>query len=112
MSGSILVPDHVTDLYKGACDGCTSKRECLVMAQLLRVSHDIPLAAGIVLIQQLTCRLDPKKEKVSRHVRDLVVRDLIEPAHNAWSSAVVLVQKKDGGWRFCVDYCKLNSVTI
>jgi len=92
MSGSILVPDHVTDLYKGACDGCTSKRECLVMAQLLReykdvfsggghnvgltkaVSHDIPLAAGIVLIQQLTCRLDPKKEKVSRHVRDLVVR--------------------------------------
>jgi len=46
----------------------------------------------------------PEKEKeVSQQVRDLLDRDLIEPGHSAWSSPVVLVRKKDGSWRFCVD---------
>jgi len=49
---------------------------------------------------------------VSRQVQDLLNRDLIEPGHGAWSSPVVLVRKKDGSWRFCVDYRRLNSVTI
>jgi len=49
---------------------------------------------------------------VSRQVQDLLSRDLIEPAHSAWSSPVILVQKKDESWRFCVDYRKLNCVTI
>jgi len=49
---------------------------------------------------------------VSRQVQDLLDQDLIEPAHSEWSFPVVLVRKKDGSWRFCVDYCKLNSVTI
>jgi len=45
-------------------------------------------------------------------VQDLLDRDLIEPAHSAWSSPVVLVKKKDHSWRFCIDYHKLNSATI
>jgi len=45
-------------------------------------------------------------------VQDLLDRNLIEPAHGAWSSPVVLVKKKDGSWRFCVDYRRLSSVTI
>jgi len=49
---------------------------------------------------------------VSRQVKDLLDRDLIEPVHSAWSSPVVLVKKKDGSWRFFVDYRRLNSVTI
>jgi len=49
---------------------------------------------------------------VSRQVRDLLDRDLFEPAHGAWSSPVDLVKKKGGSWRFCVDYHRLNSVTI
>jgi len=53
-----------------------------------------------------------KKKEVSRQIRDLLDRGLIEPAHSAWSSPVVLVRKKDRSWRFCVDYRKLNSVTI
>jgi len=45
-------------------------------------------------------------------VQDLLNRNLIEPAHSAWSSPVVLVKKKDGSWRFCVDYRNLSSVAI
>ena len=32
--------------------------------------------------------------------------------HSPWASAVVLVQKKDGGLRFCIDVRKLNNQTV
>ena len=39
-------------------------------------------------------------------------KDLIEPSTSPWSSPVIAVPKKKGGIRICIDYRKLNQVTI
>lgn len=53
-----------------------------------------------------------RREEMQRTVNDLAAQGVIELSDSPWSSAVVLVKKKDGTQRFCVDYRALNDVTV
>lgn len=57
-------------------------------------------------------RLSYKEREIVRDIiTDLLRCDIIEPATSEYASPVVLVKKKTGGVRMCVDYRKLNSIT-
>eukprot|EP00731_Ephydatia_muelleri_P007275 Em0003g1523a len=63
-------------------------------------------------ISQPVRRLPPhRKEQVNKLLHEMQENDIIHPSSSPWASPIVLVQKKDGSVRFCIDYRKLNAVT-
>ncbi|GBN17693.1 hypothetical protein AVEN_12347-1 [Araneus ventricosus] len=65
------------------------------------------------LIKQYPRRLPlAKKKEAERLVKEIVDNGIIEESSGPWASFIVLVKKTDGSTRFCVDYRKLNEITI
>lgn len=44
-------------------------------------------------------------------MREMLDQKVVEPSSSPWASSIVLVKKKDGGVKFCVDYRRLNALT-
>ena len=51
-------------------------------------------------------------DDMKAHLQEMLDIVAIQKLHSLWASTVVLVQKKDGSLRFCIDLRKLNSQTV
>lgn len=77
------------------------------------VSHDIKILPNTSPIRSPAYTYSKEKEEeIKRQVREMERMGIIEPSSSPWSSPVVLIKKSEGAFRFCVDYRKLNAVTI
>ena len=75
------------------------------------VSHKINTGDARPIKQQPRRIPLHKKEAAREEVQRMLKAGIIEPSSSAWSAPIVLVTKKDGSIRYCIDYRKLNEVT-
>jgi hypothetical protein len=73
----------------------------------------IELVPGTGPIAQKPYRMNPAKlDEMKSQLHDMLRKGLIRPSASPWGSPVIFVDKREGTSRLCVDYWKLNDVTI
>src|SRR3989440_586046 len=55
---------------------------------------------------------EDKRKIIKNEIEKMEEAGVIRKSYSPWSSPVVIVEKKDGSKRFCVDYRKINQITI
>jgi hypothetical protein len=51
------------------------------------------------------------REESNKQIEDMLDNGIISPSTSPWASPIVLVRKKSGELRFCIDYRRLNQIT-
>lgn len=75
------------------------------------IVHEIPLSDDIPVRQRYRQIPPSEYEAVKAHIHQLLEAQVIRESCSPYVSPIVLVKKKDGSLRMCIDYCQLNSKT-
>jgi hypothetical protein len=75
--------------------------------------HTIPLMPGSQPVNIRAYHHKPElKSEIEHQVAELLASGVIQCSTSHFSSPAILMKKKDGPWRLCVDYRALNSMTV
>ncbi|GBM89899.1 Retrovirus-related Pol polyprotein from transposon 297 [Araneus ventricosus] len=75
------------------------------------VKHRIETSDNAPIKQRPYRTSATERRAIENEVQRMLKEDVIQPSDRPWSSPVVLVKKKNGEWRFCVNYRRLNKIT-
>lgn len=124
-----IIPPHMQDVYDHAIkrlnpEECKKLKCLLIEYQDVFAKHDLDLGCLIAVKHKIdTQDATPVKQKMRRtplgfqeheqqHLAKMLDAGVIQPSTSAWASARVLVRKKDGTVRWCVDYRSVNDRTV
>jgi len=122
------LPQHIQDLFVKSKKNLTWEQS-QKLAELLLYFQDIFAKDELDIghFTKIKHRIDtghttPVRERLRRapigfekeeevHLQDLLKKKIIQPSTSEWAAAPVLIRKKCGSLRYCIDYRKLNSLT-
>lgn len=123
------LPHHIQCLYDKSIINLEKKDHYEVFSLLDKFQHvfarddfDLGLFNGEITHKIDTGEAKPIKQRLRRtpmgfeseekkHIDQMLEQGIIQPSISEWASSPVLVRKKDGKMRFCIDYRALNKVT-
>jgi hypothetical protein len=83
------------------------------MPPFCQYAHSISLLSNSTPVNYRPYRYSlEQKDEIERQVATMLKSGVIVPSLSPFASPVLLVKKKDNSWRFCIDYRKLNSITV
>ena len=75
------------------------------------VKHHIDTGNHNPIRQKVRRTTPEKRQAIEREIDEMLKTGIIEKSSSPWASPVVLVRKKNGKYRFCIDYRQVNNVT-
>lgn len=87
---------------------CKSQRVYHLDEEYLTTEFHSKLMLKPVIIRPYRYPLT-QKDIIQKLVQEMLDSGIVQPSSSPFASPVVLLNKKDGSWRLCVDYMELNS---
>jgi hypothetical protein len=106
------LPEEIQKLLEEFTDIVVDELPCL-LPPIRSIRYHIDLIPGASLPNKAAYRLTPQEnEEIKRQVQDLMDKGLIRESLSPCIVPTVLIPKKDGGWRMCIDSREINKNTI